>query len=101
MVDPRSVAQGRAGPTPAGPPATARVAEAVPAVGPRGGGEPSRSVHTARLVSLIVSAVPGGSETEQGRTGLVIRFFTPQGQLITEVRPGESAYEEALRLALG
>jgi hypothetical protein len=52
-------------------------------------------------VSLIVSAVPGGSETEQGRTGLVIRFFTPQGQLITEVRPGESAYEEALRLALG
>jgi len=31
---------------------------------------------------------------------LIIRFFTPQGQLITEVRPGAAAYEEAFRLAL-
>jgi hypothetical protein len=32
---------------------------------------------------------------------LVIRFFTQQGQLIAEVRPGEGAYDDALRLALG
>ena len=36
-----------------------------------------------------------------GEAGVIIRFFTPQGQLITEIRPGSPAYDEALRLALG
>jgi hypothetical protein len=52
-------------------------------------------VHTAKAVSLIASAVSAGE------AGVIIRFFTPQGQLITEVRPGSPAYDEALRLALG
>ena len=31
----------------------------------------------------------------------VYRFFTAQGQLIAEIHPGEDAYDDALRLALG
>lgn len=89
-------------PTPPGPrPDQAPQLGETVASGPRSGTEPSRKVHTARLVSLIVSAVSGGPPSEQGRPGLIIRFFTPQGQLITQVSPGASAYEEALRLALG
>src|SRR5436309_1617111 len=56
---------------------------------------PSKNVHTAKAVSLIASAVSAGE------AGVIIRFFTPQGQLITEIRPGSPAYDEALRLALG
>ena len=102
MANPQVVAHRSTSGTPTGSPDQApRPADAVPSEGPRSTPEPSRSVHTARLVSLIVSAVPGGSEAERGRPGLVIRFFTQRGQLIAEVRPGEGAYDDALRLALG
>jgi hypothetical protein len=102
MASPQVVAHRSTSGTPTGSPdQAARRADAVPSEGPRSSPEPSRSVHTARLVSLIVSAVPGGSEAERGRPGLVIRFFTQRGQLIAEIRPGEGAYEDALRLALG
>ena len=102
MASPRSAAQTPASAPPTGQPADRPTRpDAVPSAGPRSATEPSRSVHSARLVSLIVSAVSGGPQTEEGRPGLIIRFFTPQGQLITEVRPGAAAYEEALRLALG
>jgi len=56
---------------------------------------PSKNIHTAKAVSLIASAVSAGE------AGVIVRFFTPQGQLITEIRPGSPAYDEALRLALG
>lgn len=55
---------------------------------------PSRSVHAAKLVSLIVSLAPGtGGET-------AIRFFTPEGMLVAQVASGSLTYEEALRLVL-
>jgi len=95
MADPQVVARRPAGGLPAEP----TPAPPVPTGGPRSTPEPSRSVHTARVVGLIVSAV-SGPPTAEGRPGLVIRFFTPQGQLITEIRPGAPSYDEALRLAL-
>jgi hypothetical protein len=71
------------------------VVEAVSPAGQVATGEPSRSVHAARLVSLIVSLAPGGGGGET-----VIRFFTPEGQLVAQVGSGSVTYEEALRLVL-
>ena len=82
---------------PAPPPPGAAVPrpQAAAATAQRTAAPPSKNVHTAKAVSLIASAVSAGE------AGVIIRFFTPQGQLITEIRPGSPAYDEALRLALG
>ena len=81
-------------PAPPAPGAAARP-QAAAATAQRTAAPPSKNVHTAKAVSLIASAVSAGE------AGVIIRFFTPQGQLITEIRPGSPAYDEALRLALG
>ncbi len=80
---------------PAPPGAAAPRPQAAAATGQRTAAPPSKNVHTAKAVSLIASAASAGE------AGVIIRFFTPQGQLITEIRPGSPAYDEALRLALG
>lgn len=83
-------------PSPPAPPgAAAPRPQAAAATAQRTAAPASKSIHTAKAVSLIASAVSAGE------AGVVIRFFTPQGQLITEIRPGSPAYDEALRLALG
>jgi len=102
MANPRTVAHALAAGAAAGPVGgPSETAGPMPTGGPRSAAEPSRSVHTARLVNLIVSAAPGVPGAGEGRPGLVIRFFTAQGQLIAEIHPGEDAYDDALRLALG
>jgi len=104
IANPRTVAHALAAGAAAGPAPNrpdGRTTEITPTGGPRSAAEPSRSVHTARLVNLIVSAAPGVMGAGEGRPGLVIRFFTAQGQLIAEIHPGEDAYDDALRLALG
>jgi len=82
-------------PAPPAPGAAAPRPQAAAATAQRTAAPPSKNVHTAKAVSLIASAVSAGE------AGVIIRFFTPQGQLITEIRPGSPAYDEALRLALG